>query len=337
MSIEILWFEHFDLYGGTRNELLTRGYDSFPNANSTLDAATPRNGSHAFRIFGNANDQRLRRALPAGVAKCGLGTAIRRTTNGILANTSIGLRLDSAANTYHAIINANNGITLYRGSTVIDTSDPTLIASDAWVFVEMQADSVGGTVEVRIGPDVVCSATGETFGDLTHWSVGKTNGIMTGLVDDIVVWKNTGSSSNWLGDTFVLIGAPNSDDTPMDFTASTGSSEFAMIDEATINDADYILGSAVGNISRFGCASVTLPTGAVAAVAIQTRALKTDAGASSIKIGITSDGTDSNGGDNALATSALSQTHIANTDPDGSVPWTAAAANAALLRMERTA
>lgn len=332
----IVWFEHFDLYGGVRDNLLTRGYDSFINTNSVLNT-TARNGSHAFLLGSNNTLQRLRRALPAAADVVGIGCAVERVSNGATANSSAGLRLDDGTVTYAVVIDGNNGLSLYRDNTLLASTAASIVPAGSYVWIEMKADSINDTLAVRLnGVEVLSAST--TVGPITHFSIGKNTAGTTARFDDLVVWDGSGTVNNdWLGDTFVLVAAPDADGPLDQWVPSTGSDAWAMVDEASPSDADFITGSTVGDVQEFGHVALNLPVGAVAAIASQTRALKTDAGASSIEVGLQSNGSTSMSAEVALAVSATSQSHISNLNPDGNVPWTQAAAQAARLRVRRAA
>lgn len=333
----IVWYEHFDLYGGVRDNLLTRGYDNFVNTNSVLSTAA-RNGSHAFLLAGNSTIQRLRRALPAVADVAGIGCAVERISNGLLDSGAAGLRLEGGGVNYTVIINANNGLTLYSGSTVLATSAPSIMPADSYVWLEMKADSINDTLEVRLNGSPVLSAS-TAVAPLTHFSIGKTTGAPTARFDDLVVWDGTGTeNNNWLGDTFVLVSAPNEDAAINQWVPSTGTTRWSLIDEAAPLDTDFITGNAVDDTQECNTAPVSLPaTGAVIAVAVQARALKTDTGASQISIGVASGLSHSSGFSVNLATGAQVFTHIAQRNPDGNIAWTASTAQAARFRARRTA
>ncbi len=333
----IVWYEHFDLYGTVQNNLLPRGYDAFTNNNSGI--VTPgRSGTHCFNLSSTiANSQVLRRALPATANVAGIGCAIKRISNGATANTSMGLRLEASGTIYAAVINANNGISIYSGTTLLASSADSLIPSGSYVWLEMKADSVADTLTVRLnGNQIVTAST--AINPLTHFSIGKIATNTNAQFDDLVVWDGTGTDNNdWIGDTFVLVGTPDSDGTTSQWAPSTGTTRWPLIDETTPLDTDFITGNTVGDVQECDTTDVTLPsTGAVIAVASQARALKTDAGASSIEVGVANVSSHSSGPSTSLATGALIISHIAERNPDGNIAWTASTAQAARFRVRRS-
>lgn len=330
----IVWFEHFDLYGGTTANLMARGYDTF-SVNGTMSTTSPRNGSHCFLIAGNSTNQHLRRALPAPANVAGVGAAIQRISNGVSNSASVGVRLENGSVSYAAVVNAENGISLYSGATLLASSAPSIVPADTYVWLELKVDADADTIAARLNNTPIVNATA-TIAPMTHFMVGKYSGAPTARIDDIVVWDGTGSVNNdWIGDTFVLVAAPNADGAVNQWSASTGTDRWAMIDEASPSEADFISAASIGLANEFSHVALNLPAGSVAAIGVQARANKNDAGASSINLGIASGSQSSMSSEIALATGVVAHAHIANLNPDGNVPWTQSAAQAARLRVQR--
>lgn len=331
----IIWFEHFDLYGGVRDNLLARGYDAFPTTNHTLTTAS-RTGSHCLQLAANSTNQQLARSLPVQPAVAGVGCAIQPTTNGETAAGACGVRLGHATGTFRAVVNSVNGISLYNGSTLLASSAPALLAINTYTWLELKANSTEGTLEARVNGIPAVSASGLTFGPLTNFGVGKTSGATTARFDDVVVWDNSDTVNNdWIGDTFVLVAPPTADGAINEWAASTGTDRWALIDEAAPSETDFISAAAVGQANEFAHAALNLPAGSVAAIGVQARAYKNDAGASSVILGIASGSQTSMSGELALSTGVVGHAHIANRNPNGNVPWTQSAAQAARLRVQR--
>lgn len=342
----IIHYEHFDLYGTDYNALLARGYASIGVAHQLVAAG--RTGTHCLQ--NNASGVRLLQiTLPSALTVVGQGCALRYLTtpnNNTWLDENSGLRFGVSGNTSLIRVMGNDalGLSVYLNSTLIGSSAPGLLAAGAYAWVEAKATSGAGTagaVEVRLNGTTVINLTGLSLtAPWTTVALGSdnTSAQPTTQFDDWVVWDTTDTVNNdFMGDTFVIVAPPSADGTPSDFTPSSGTARWDMVDETTPNDADYITGNAVGDVNEFSHVAVNLPVGAVAAIATQVRALKTDAGASSIEVGIASGTSTSMSPEHALATGALSRSHIANRNPNGNVPWTQATAQAAKLRVRRAA
>jgi hypothetical protein len=358
----LIHYEHFDLYGGSKDALALRSGHTMAlqsNANHSI-VTSPRNGSHSYRLLTTTNVMGLFWALPSNKTVIGQGAAFFLESLGsTTANFSPGLRfVDTAgggatgAGTIRVLPNANGGITVWLNTTQLASSANGIVSTGSWFWLEAKVTSGAsstGVVEVRLNGDTTPIILAENVNipnAFTHVGLyasgngGNGNFAATVRFDDWVVWDDTDTvNNNFMGDTFVLVSDPDSDAASPnnDFVPSTGSDKFALVDEATPNDADFITANATNDVQEFGHVALNLPVGAVSAIASQVRAFKTDAGSSEIEVGISSNGQNSMGAGQALATGPTVRSHIANRNPDGNVPWTQSAAQAARLRMRRSA
>lgn len=347
----LIWYEHFDLYGTGNNAsaawaaLMARGYTQGVNNSTNLTATNSRTGAACLSFNATSNAQNISRTLSADTrAMVGCGIALRASgypTTQIASNAS-GFRFGTAANANEiAILMGESGIVYcYQGATLRGTTGPNVYPVNAYYWLEAQVVWGTGTatVEVRLNGAPILVFSGLTIAEITRVQLGH-NGSNTAanlLFDDWIIYDNTNTVNNtWMGDTFVIVAPPNADSTPNDWTPSSGSNRWDMIDELIPNDADFITATAVGNVNQFTHTAPTLPAGAVAAVAVQVRAFKTDAGASTIEIGASSAGNNEMSSPIALGTGVASYSHILNKDPNGAVPWSQSAAQAAQLRARR--
>jgi hypothetical protein len=348
--MSIIHYEHFDLYGTDINALLARGYGTQGALSSGNFSTSSRTGSQCFNA--SSSQQLLRWSAPAPLSVMGQGCAmlvVSTPTNNSFIQFAAGLSFGTAsnANAIRIVPNGNFGFSVFAGtgsSTPLGSSVNGLISTGSFFWLEARVTSGAGTtgaVEVRLNGVQIINLTGLSLTE--NWitaTIGSDNYALqpAARFDDWVVWDTAGSVNNsFLGDTFVLVAAPNADGTPSDWVQDSGANRFSRISETTPADASFITGNAVGDVNVFGHVALTLPTGSVAAVATQVRAFKTDAGSSSIQIGVTNNSQHSMSAELALATGAVVRSHIANLNPDGNVPWTQAAAQAAGMRFRRAA
>jgi hypothetical protein len=350
--MSLLNYEHFDLYGTVLANLVLRGYVAVSGA---IGTGTVRTGGAVWTVgqAGGANAS-LTFPLP-GAARtvCGQGCALRiqnAVNTATDASNNPGIYFGDAASIFaiRCIVNQNNTITVYQGTTLRGTSAPNVITAGTWFWIEgkvITGSGVAGagSVEVRINGVSILTVTGLTIAsNITRCAIG-TAGANSGwsnmFVDDWIIWDTAGSQNNdWFGDTFVLVSAPESDGATSDWVPSTGTTRWPLIDETTPLDTDFITGNAVNDTQECNTAAVSLPAGgSVVAVASQARALKTDAGASSISLGVASVASNNSGPDIALGTGASVRSHIAELNPDGNIAWTVSTAQAARFRVRRTA
>lgn len=346
----IIHYEHFDLYANNNStDILARGYVRGGSGSGTFRNASARTGSGYYSTGTAGGQQTLSWTFTTERSVIGQAVAMQQTvwlSNADSATATAGINfVPTTGNMVRVVVGLNGKINIYVGTTLAASSPTATIVQDSWFHLEAKVTAGTGTgsVEVRFNGATtpLLTATGLTINPIREVSLGRYGGGNSNgyFYDDWVVWDDAGSTNNsFMGDTFVLVAGPTADaSSPNDWTPSTGSAKWSTVDEEIPSDADFITGGAVGNEQEFTHAQINLPVGSVAAIAVQTRALKTDAGASSIEVGVASGASTSMSAEAALATSPLIQSHIANVNPDGATPWTQAAAQAARLRVRRAA
>lgn len=333
----VIWMDGFDTYtattevaaryAGTTSSVTLSATGSrfagpcyFPNT-AGLTVNITHSGSAATIVGGTA--------LPAG------------TTNPILQffNTTA-----SVVTPELTLINDTGTVKLYRGS-----SSGTLLATAAgnyttgvWRHYEVKATvaDAGGTVEVRIDGVVALTFTGDTRQSTTgtagvdrivFW--GSSSSL--GAWDDIYILDTSGSVANdFLGDVRVNTLAPTSD-AAVQFTRSTGASNYLCVDETKMNsDTDYVESATVGHIDRYGYTDLAASVATVYAVQPTTWCRKTDATARTMRNKVVSGATTSNGSSFTLTTTYQAMATPLTLDPNTSAQWTVSNANAATAGFE---
>ena len=343
----LIWYEHFDLYGTVWNNLLARGYSGTnSNAGAAWATTTARTGALAILVDPpGAGSLFLRRTFPftRNVVGQGVGMRVNSLSNQPSLLSQTGIRFGAGATVGQVQIILTNALSfeVYIGSTLIGTiANAFVLQSFFWIEAKVVAGTGNGSLEVRINGNQVFFNGTLTIAPINSVTIGKPGEVggltAEAIFDDWVVWDDTGVSANdFMGDTFVIVAPPNADGTPNDWTPSTGSDRFAMVNATTPNDATFVSASNTGQAQEFGHAAVNLPVGAVAAIAAQTRAFKSDAGAADYRLGIASGSAKGMSNDIALATGVVAHAHIQNVDPATGLPWTQAGAQAAQVRLER--
>lgn len=125
-----------------------------------------------------------------------------------------------------------------------------------------------------------------------------------------------------------------SDGGTLQWVPSTGSSHYAVVDEAQVNTADYLQASAVGDLDILNWANLSNTPSSIVNVQHVLIAARTDAAARSIYCGIGSSGTNSQG--SALSISTTISAYLRNdaVDPHTGAAWTKSGLDAATLRLE---
>jgi len=341
----LLWAESFDLYGSSIAALLLRGYNySFTNGLNT----PARTGPRCLGCSAGTTNAGLGRSLDTPVNVIGIGVAQKMTTTAATNANSSGINIGTSAgwSAIKALANGDLGYSIYQGSTLLGSTPNNIYAVGAYNYLELKVRNNAATgglgdAELRVNGVTQLIVTGINLTlQFTRFGLGIVsapgNGTGTSEFDDLVVWDNSGSFNNdFMGDRRCETMFPDANGALQQWVASAGNA-WDCINEATPSDVDYIQANTNGDISTFTKTAIGISTNDIAALVHVARALKTDAGASSIKLGIDSGAFTDNGPDIALTTSAAYYQHIVQRDPNGSVAWTKAAADAALMRFTRS-
>jgi hypothetical protein len=242
------------------------------------------------------------------------------------------------------LVNDTGTVKLYRGSnigTLLATAAATY-TTGVWRHYEIKVTiaDAGGTVEVRIDGTVALTFTGDTrqsttgtagVDRITFGGASNSNGAW----DDIYILDASGSVANdFIGDVRVNTLAPTSD-AAVQFTRSTGASNYLCVDEGKMNsDTDYVESATVGHIDRYGYADLAASVATVYAVQPTTWCRKTDATARTMRNKLVSGATTSNGSSFTLTTTYQAMATPLTLDPNTSAQWTVSNANAATAGFE---
>ena len=117
---------------------------------------------------------------------------------------------------------------------------------------------------------------------------------------------------------------------------STGTSHFALVDEALASRTDYLSGSTVGELDLLGLTNLAATPLSIQEVNVIGYASKTDATLRSYALGVKSGATTSDGSNIALSSSGGRAERPLAVDPNTGSAWTAAAVNALELQPKVT-
>lgn len=146
------------------------------------------------------------------------------------------------------------------GSTPLGTADYTL-KSDRWYVIEAQVkvDNTAGTVVIKVNNTTVLSYVGDTAGGATdtiaaiRFGASGQTGINYSWLDDIAVNDTMGSYQNtWPGLGGVYMLKPNADGAVTEWTPSTGTAHYALVDETPANTTDWVQAVTAGDTDLFG-------------------------------------------------------------------------------------
>lgn len=243
-----------------------------------------------------------------GFSDNGTGQAeIRRNTDGTCTLTGTASTFYLPTNEYHHVA-VKCTIGNSTGSWVVQV-DGAQVLSVTGIDTQNTANAYATTVYLGFGANPA-----GTF----YW-------------DDLIVMDTSGSTfNNFIGDKRVIEQLPTSDGSVAQFTPSTGTALWAMVDEASPDgDTTYIEDSTVGHIARFGFPSLPITSGQVLCSDVLWYGRKTDAGTRVLRGNVKSGGVVGTGSNVAVASNyAYSRGHF-ELDPNTSAAWTIAAVNAA--------
>lgn len=249
--------------------------------------------------------------------------------------------MDESTTHFGLYVNATSGtLSAARDTTVLATSVNAL-STKTWYYIECKVtigDAGVGNYEVRVNgtstgwlPSTAAdtrnggNATANVIAFNTlHASANLTNSVF----DDIYIADGQAGINDFLGDVKVTTLLPTSDGNATTFTPSTGSDNYAMVDEANLDsDTTYNASSTADQIDTFGLTDSTATS--ILGVQEFIVARKDDAGARTIATVCRSNGTDNVGATESPGTTYVVYRTIREVDPNTSAAWTVNGLNSA--------
>jgi hypothetical protein len=232
------------------------------------------------------------------------------------------------------------------GTTLGSTAGPVVVANAYnHVEVKFKRSATVGECEVRVNGSAVLTLTGLALGSLNPaiLSLGSNSrpGVTTDCIaswKDIVFWDTTTSFGNdFQGSVSVRDLIPDGD-AALNWTPSTGSTGFPILDNSPPNDAEYIsAGDPPPDPARFTLTNLPDDVTTVRALLPILRARKTDGGDCNIQMGLSPDNVDwTVGADRPMTTAFTYWWDVSPTSPDTLVAWTPSEVNGAQVRVDRT-
>jgi hypothetical protein len=160
-----------------------------------------------------------------------------------------------AADTQVSLVMQSDGkLDLFRGGYggTLLAAGTTTITVGSWFYIELRVyiDDSSGEYELRIDGNTEYSATTvDTRNDATYNFGSRIlfynpyNGDDC-FIDDVYVLGDTANTAGgFLGDCAIETYMPNADGTQTDFTRSTGSTDWELVDEVPASETDYLYSS----------------------------------------------------------------------------------------------
>ena len=334
----VVFMDGFDSYNGSAAPAGVLGRWSTTTAVTT---STGRFGGLAVRQS-NATSGGISSPVFTAVSSfsfgCGLSVPI------VIAGGRECIRFNNASTNHVGIgVNSDGSVYATRNATTLGTSATGIIAvgTATWYTLEVEvviSDTVGRVTIYVDGTSVLNLTSQDTRNGATTTvdtlQIGSivTNGWIFDF-DDVYITDSATKPTNALRvETLV----PNGDGATLNFTLSTGTSHFAVVDELPANTTDYASGSAVGDLDELDLTNLSATPTTIEAVQVGAVWLKTDATARSMALEVKSGATTSTGSNYALNTTGRKDTRLLTTDPDTGAAWTASAVNALKTRTKVT-
>lgn len=241
-------------------------------------------------------------------------------------------------------VNSSRQLELVRGVTTVETGS-TVLPAETWVYIEMKILVKGGatgTYEVRINEVTEMSDTSVATGFTTNDDADAVKfvaGSSTRL-DDIYVCDGTGSAhTDFLGDQVVEGILPSGDGAATDWTPSTGSSHYTLVDDpaAGFDSGDYVSASSTGLKDYYDFGNLSVITGSINGVVVNVMAALDAVGARTMRARYR-DGVGTEYGSASPftvgGTSAAEQMTVFGLNPLTTAAWTPSEVNAAQFGIE---
>lgn len=353
--------DNYSIYG-TNAALMLNGIYA---QNTQCSLATDPDGLSGGKVLqvaaGNFVDSGDRFVLPTLQNTVGMAFRIwfNSLPTGSLANLNKPATFKDISETLLATIrvDATGRLNAYTGGSLLGSTTNPVITANGWYHIEVKVTQGGpaaSSIEVRVEGQTVLNLTGQTFTNnnqiamVQHQNNTDGTGAHTGFyIKDSVVWNGSGSANNtFLGSVLVKNLTPTAD-ASLNWTPSTGTDGYSILDNIPPNDAQYISAPYNAGGPPFypnpyvGIMS-DLPTETTSVKGVITfvRAAKSDGGDGSLQTGIISDplGTPATGlgTDRPITVAQTYWRDVFELDPKTGAAWLPAAVNLARIQLNRT-
>jgi hypothetical protein len=337
----LLWIDGFEGYGTSGTPSLTmRGYTVVNGSGYVaFGIATGRISGYSVYNSGSSNPATSTFETPAlttdptfivGCALSFSNTTTSSPTFSMYDNATLGINVTIST----------TGVSVQLGATTIATYSTTLYAS-TWYYIEMKVfcHSTSGSVEVRINDSAVISLIGvntktgsDSYYNRFLISTPAQLNVNYYFFDDLYICDGSGTSANdFLGSCHVIGIFPNADTSTEQWTPSTGTSHYALVNENPANSTNYVSTSTQAQEDLWTYSSLN-GTGTIVGLQVTTTANLSSGTSIILESPIVSNGVVELGPDNTVTSASyLDFRHISTTDPNTGAAWTIAGLSAAQI------
>jgi len=337
----LIFTEGFDAYGTTE--------DSAPVPTDAHYRRGWSSGSSPKVQAGRINGYSMSYGFSSNISRSGFGSQTTKTVgvalyleNALPFGSTILALYDSTTIQVKVALDASGHLVFYRGSTVLATSTE-MVSTAAWNYIELKTtiNNTTDAYDLRLNGTSVLSATSldtqvsaNTYWDRLYLSAG--GGWDYIYADDLYVTDSTGTdNTGFLGTIHIETLFPNADVTT-DWTTSTGTDHYALVDENPADDdTTYVEDNVSTDRELFDFPALTAASDTIFGVTSIVDARVTDASSVDMKFVNKSSTTVTTG--SAQTVSSTSQARfeeITEQDPNTSSAWTKTTFEAAQFGFE---
>jgi len=337
----LLWIEGFEGVGSTDGAapsptgILLRkyAYVGYPPDQYTL-VRPGRIAGHSIEYTAGWPDNRTGPLTTNATMIVGFGYYFSAAFNGKI----IGL-YDFGQQGMNVRLTSAGELAVYRDTTVLATTSGLGLTTATWYYIEFKVlcDGSAGSYELRVDGTSKLSASGinTKAGSHTYHNIFQMVGSQSGVCrfDDLYILDGSGSANNdFLGKRRAVGRFPSGDvGGYQDFTCSSGSNHYALVDENPVNDdTDYVEDGTIGHKDLWDYPSLSGTGSTINGIQINSMARETDATSMTLNTLIKSGATEDAGtGEVVGSTTYKVMKRISETDPNTGVAWTVSGVNAA--------
>lgn len=356
------WADGLGRYGGTKSYMLNGSSGQAwaeVDGDFSLSSANPRTGTHCLRLGTSFSTQQdARRIFGTPLTEVFLGCAIYAHTlpttegsayySGGVGDICLFDLRDQTNNSQISIYLGTDGrLVARRSSTLLGQTVP-IIGAGAYQHIEVYAKAGNGTagaLEIRVDEVTKLNLTGidtvQTANvEFSQWAFGHNTNGGTAIIDFADFYCNDtvddGSGCNsFIGDVKSGVLMVDADTAQADFSKSTGTVGYSLLNEKPPVDAGYIYTASSTARSDFGLQDGPANLSEILTIRPFVRAWKDDAGTATIAPNVLSGAVDGTVSDQPITTAAAYYDSNVPLDPNTGVPWTASGLNAAKHIVER--
>lgn len=267
--------------------------------------------------------------------------------NSANGNAIVRFRTSANADIIYFQVQADGSIGAYdSANTLLGSTDPATTAN-AFQHVEIKVlrHASAGTAEVRVNGAVVLDLDTLALGanDIGIITIGSrprttSQATPTNYWKDFVLWDGSGSEGNDFQGSVAVHDLYTDADIDLNWTPSTGSTGWDLLDKTTPDDTTYIqAGDPAPDPAKMSLTNLPDDVTSVRALIPINRSIKTDGGDCNLQVGITPNDTNwDDGADRPITTAFTYWWDVSHLSPATSAPWTPAEVNSAYVRVDRT-